>query len=321
MILKQFPDIQWLKKQAASNFADQTAIGGTKLPDKGWPSVVMNTQSRGTERNDITGPFSIFLNLAGKSNIRTEGLSLSVETDTYCITNQGQLYDLIVPEGSSTNTFNIHFGEKLFGETVRSLRHQDPALLDQPVPDGKISYETRPRTVWRDERFQWWIDQLISFYNNDSEIPAREREAEILSSFLEYILRSDNQEFKAMQSIPSLKPSTRQELMKRVERAIDYIHDQYANDITLDDVSEASALSKFHLQRTFKQVKGQTPQQYIAHLRLQKSRHLIEKTAMPISDVALATGFSDLSAFSRFFRHQVKVYPSVYREKLASRVK
>jgi AraC family transcriptional regulator len=322
MLLKEFPDIEWLQKQAGNNFSDGKGIQGMKLPDKGWPSVVMHTRSSGTERRDIAGPFSVFTNMEGKSNIRTEGLEFLIQEDTYCITNKGQHYDLVVSERSDTLTFNVHFGEKLFSETAYALQYPDKSLVDQPFSTRDGTYRTYPRTVWKDKHFQWWIDRLHTFYHNQDKfaVPV-ENESENLSAFLEYILLCDNKELKAMQSIPSLKPSTRAELMKRVLRAIEFIHDRYTTRVTLDDLSEVSSLSKFHLQRTFRQVKGCTPQQYIARLRLSKSRELMENSEMPLSDIALLTGFSELPSFSRFFLQHEKMYPSRYREKLASPVK
>ena len=107
MILREFPDIDWLKKQAQTNFADRKGVRGVELPEKGWPSVVMNARSSGTERKDIAGPFSIFLNLSGKSTIRTEGKHFHVHTDTYCITNKGRHYDLIIPDKSNTTRIAV----------------------------------------------------------------------------------------------------------------------------------------------------------------------------------------------------------------------
>ena len=322
MILKQFPELEWLRHQARTNFADQTGVAGVKLPDKGWPTVVINTRSSGTERNDIAGPFSVFANLEGRSSIRTEGLNLSVRKGIYGITNSGQHYDLVIPERSTTVTFNTHFGQRLFRETVYALRQRDSSFLDRPFCDGGITFETFPRTVWMDDVFKWWIGQLSSFYaNQDQYMSAAETEKEMLSSFLEHVLRCDNSELDGMQSIPSLKRSTREELMKRILRAVEFIHDRYTAEITLDDLSQVSGLSKFHLQRTFKQARGRTPQQYIAWLRLQKAFTLMENTRLPLSDISLATGFSELAAFSRFFVNQTKIYPSAYREKLARRVK
>jgi AraC family transcriptional regulator len=287
------------------------------VKDTGWPNVVLNAISAETERNDIRGPFSLFVNLAGRSHIRTEGQNFSVHTDRYCITNNGQYYDLTIPKTSRTTTFNIHFGERFFEETVYSLMHDDSALLDQPESAGHTRFETYPRTVWKDKQFQSRIDRLERFYKIRSPISSPAYEDELLFDLLEYVLRFDSNELKAVHSLPASKPSTRRELMKRVFKAIEYIHDRFASEITLDDLSEVSNLSKFHLQRTFRQVKGITPQQYVARLRLLKAQELIENTEMPLGQIAVEAGFSEQAAFSRFFQHQLRITPSGYREKIS----
>jgi AraC family transcriptional regulator len=316
MILHQFPNIDWLRSQARSGFKNRTGVHGLRLQHTGWPTVVLNTTSSEIERKDILGTFSVFTNLSGRSRVRTEGLNFPIHSDTLCITNKGQYYDLLIPKNDSATTFNIHFGEKLFEETLYALLNKDTFLLDEPAPKGKTNFETYPRTIWKDDNFHLWIERLVRFYNAPSSYPSPgEREDEILSEFLEFVLLNNTDELKRMKSIVSLKPSTREELMKRVLRAIDFIHDNYASNITLDDLSQISHLSKFHLHRNFKQVKRCTPQQYIAQLRLHKAKKMIEDSELSFSQIALEIGFSELPAFSRFFANQMNVPPSGYKDK------
>lgn len=321
MILTEFPDIEWLRQKAKSNFADRQGVGGVALPDQGWPSVVLNTRSEGAERKDIAGPFSVFLNLSGQSRVTTERRTLHIGSDVYAISNRGQHYDLIIPQKSPTTTFNVHFGEKLFLDTVHVLTTGTSALLDRPTEECVRNFETYPRTVWKGEEFQRRIGVLQRFYRECDNYPNPvEVEREILSVFLEHLLLEESRHIRTADSLASLKPPTRKELMRRVMIAVDYIHTQYAACITLDELSRTASMSKFHLQRTFKQLMGQSPQQYIANLRLRKSCELMKNSALSLSEIALAAGFSEPAAFSRFFLHHSGVQPSAYRKKLARRV-
>lgn len=317
MILKKFPNLAWIQNQSKSHFADKKAYNNTQLNKKGWPSVVLNSASKYTEREHILGPFSIFVNLSGKSLIRTENRDFKVEEETYCITNSEQYYDLIIPQNTLTTTFNIHFGTQLFKNTIYSLSQKDDFLLDNPITPDDIQFTTFPRSVWKDSTFQFWIKKLIKFYDHDqSSNPNIEEEK--LSDFLTYILQSNTQALKAAASIKSCKVSTRQELMRRVLIAVDYIHESYTTDISLNQLSEVAMLSKFHLQRTFKQVKGCTPNQYIAKIRLHKSIELLSSTHKPLSEISCLLGFSELSAFTRFFVHQLNTTPTQYRSQISN---
>lgn len=66
MILKEFPDINWLKRQIKSNFENRKTWENIRLKQSGWPSVILNVKTSGVERTAIKGPFTLFMNHSGK---------------------------------------------------------------------------------------------------------------------------------------------------------------------------------------------------------------------------------------------------------------
>ena len=67
-------------------------------------------------------------------------------------------------------------------------------------------------------------------------------------------------------------------------------------------------------QRTF----GLTPQAYYLVVRLEQGQYLLRNTHMPITEVALATGFGSLTGFSRAFRNLYGASPRTYRKVVGS---
>ena len=89
-----------------------------------------------------------------------------------------------------------------------------------------------------------------------------------------------------------------------VKISMEYIHDNLHHDITLEELSAQTHLSKYHFLRVFKKNIGLTPHQYIIIERIQKAKELVLK-GKSLGEVGFDVGFSDQSHFIRNFR---KIY-------------
>ena len=74
-------------------------------------------------------------------------------------------------------------------------------------------------------------------------------------------------------------------------------------------------LSEKYLSRYFKQHFHLTLTQYLMHLRLTHACHLLESTSLPVTEVALQSGFSNVSHFIRSFHASFRMSPLQYRKK------
>jgi AraC family transcriptional regulator len=72
-------------------------------------------------------------------------------------------------------------------------------------------------------------------------------------------------------------------------------------------------MSPYHFLRTFRQVTGMTPHQYLLHTRLHRAATRLRENTDPISVIAYRAGFKDLATFNRRFRRLVGMTPSIYR--------
>jgi len=98
-----------------------------------------------------------------------------------------------------------------------------------------------------------------------------------------------------------------------VRQAMAYIHEHYAEPISRDELAQHLAVNERHLTRCFRQELGVTPIAYLNRYRIRQARALLEQGAASITDVALATGFSDSNYFGRVFQREVGVSPGAYR--------
>ncbi len=91
--------------------------------------------------------------------------------------------------------------------------------------------------------------------------------------------------------------------MARINRAIDLIVRDLAQPLPLQAVAQAAGLSPFHFHRVFQGVVGETPNQFVKRLRLERALHLMSHAPRrSLTSVALDCGFASSSDFSRSFR-------------------
>ncbi len=98
-----------------------------------------------------------------------------------------------------------------------------------------------------------------------------------------------------------------------VRRAIVYVDNHFSESIGRDDIARHVSISPDYLTDCFHQELGITPIAYLNRRRLREARDLLDRNDDPITTVALAVGFSDVSHFTRSFHREVGVSPRVYR--------
>lgn len=106
-------------------------------------------------------------------------------------------------------------------------------------------------------------------------------------------------------------PSPKSEQSMEAKAICEFLEQNYMKNITLDDLSNLTGLSKYYLLRSFTKQKGISPYSYLETIRIDKAKRLLEQGVLPI-DVALRTGFTDQSHFSNFFKKFIGLTPRQY---------
>ena len=100
-----------------------------------------------------------------------------------------------------------------------------------------------------------------------------------------------------------------------LKKAIQFIQDRYAFNITVDDVAAHAYLSRSVLQRRFKAEFGQTVFDRIIQEKIGKAQYLLAQTNLPIPDIAERCGFGQQVYLGAVFRRRLNLTPKQYREK------
>ena len=103
------------------------------------------------------------------------------------------------------------------------------------------------------------------------------------------------------------------ELLKNV---INYIHTNYAEHITVASLASLCDFSEYHFMRFFKKHVGMTCVDYINNYRLDVASAMLKESDNSIMEIALDTGFNNISYFNKVFKSKFNVTPSQYRKLL-----
>ena len=98
-----------------------------------------------------------------------------------------------------------------------------------------------------------------------------------------------------------------------VSRAIDYIEENYADSITMDDICSEFNINKCYFCCVFKNKTGTTFVNYLNNYRVEKSKELLQNSSLSLLDISVAVGFNNQSYYSTIFKKFVDMTPLEYR--------
>lgn len=98
-----------------------------------------------------------------------------------------------------------------------------------------------------------------------------------------------------------------------VKRAMAYLHQNYRQSITREDIAKAVGVSKNYLNEIFRQETGLSPLDCLNRFRIQQAKELLRTSSEGITAIAAQVGFEDSAYFSRVFRKIAGQSPQEYR--------
>jgi len=96
--------------------------------------------------------------------------------------------------------------------------------------------------------------------------------------------------------------------------AVLHVREHLDRPLRVADLAALAHLSEYRFARRIRAVFGLTPAQLVIKSRIDAARAMLQDSAAPIGEIALACGYCDQSAFSRQFKAAVGLTPAQYRE-------
>jgi len=240
----------------------------------------------------------------GRLELKIPSESFYVETGDAFVVSPGNLHLM----GSQTGT--VDYYTFLFPLKYISFRTDD--MLDEkllePLNSGHLMICPRVKDTAKE-----LCEQLIEIYEakkdeSESKITTQVRTKIIL---LQFILEMWKKGF-VIENDTSGRNTVEKEM-------VSYIQQNFTGKISLREFGEQFHLSEKYISRYFKEHFHITLSQYVTYLRLEHAKQLLQDTDIPVTDVAMQSGYQNVSYFIRSFQKAYAVSPLKYRKNNYSR--
>ena len=109
------------------------------------------------------------------------------------------------------------------------------------------------------------------------------------------------------------------ETYERCVRMMNFIHQHWREDISIEQIAAEEYVSPGYLSRFFKKFTGVTFTEYLVGLRLQNACRDLEHSTDTVTSIALANGFKNTNSFIKYLREKYTITPNRYRKETAEK--
>ena len=260
---------------------------------------------------DFEGCLSLKSVVHGSAQWESHGRRFVVTGNCYLILNDRQHYTITIDSPQKATTFCLFFQRGFVEDVHRTMVTPEEALLDSPQNGEGRVLEFFNRLEPRDSAVLGMLRQFHAAMRS-GQLTLVVWDQRFLGIAAQ-LARERSDTARAIAKLPAARASTRVEVYRRLLRGRDFLLASLAEPIRLNDLAAAACLSPFHFHRSFTQVFGQTPHQYLTRQRLQRAADLLRQTDLSVTQIGLDSGFESLASFSDLFRRRHGVAPRQYR--------
>ncbi len=128
--------------------------------------------------------------------------------------------------------------------------------------------------------------------------------SDVLYSLMSLLLKSRS----GAESFSNVKKS------EIIENSIELIHENFQDNINLEQMAQSAHLSKFYFLKLFKSYAGVTPYEYLINCRVNFAKKLLHTSSLTVKEICYESGFSDENNFIRCFKKTTGNTPLHYRQ-------
>lgn len=99
----------------------------------------------------------------------------------------------------------------------------------------------------------------------------------------------------------------------KLDQVVSFIEARLGDGLKLHELAASVRMSQFHFARKFRISTGQSPHAYLTLRRMERARHLLRETDLPLVQVAREVGYQTQAHFTGVFRRYVGLTPRTFR--------
>jgi len=251
--------------------------------------------------------YEIQITLVTKGSVlfRTSAGEFLIEKGQGIFFNSGCLHEAVPTDEKDSIYICLNFHPNLiFGQNNSVIRRDyvDPVLFSSEMQVIPLVNDT-------------WHLEICGILNklaqiNDAQQYGYEISIKVLLCSIWFLIVDNNRSsIEGSASITFLEK-------QRMRALQHFIHRNYSDRISLDDIAKAAHISKGECCRIFKRIQHTTPFLYLTSFRIEQSIKLLSTTDCSIADIAQQVGFGSSSYYNECFKKEMNCTPSQYRKNL-----
>ena len=241
----------------------------------------------------------IIMPIANHFDVVAKQISYHLLPNDILVIPSGEMHHLIAPD--SGKRFIFLFDPSLLIK-LKGFSGIQP-LLAHPLYITKSTY---PKIY--DDLFRI-LNQMQNEYFRKNEFA----ELTIYSLLLNFFVNLGHDHIDTQNPFPNVRLHKQHEYIQKFNDLLDYIDLHCTEDLILEELADMIGFSKYHFSRLFKQYTNFSFNDYVNYRRVKLAEKLLETPELPVTDIALQSGFNSISTFNRIFRKVKDCTPSEYR--------
>ena len=236
------------------------------------------------------GALSLKFVLDGEERYRIDGRTYRVEPGQLLILDPARTGEVTLPSAATGLCLYLP-------HVANAPRDSTDLLLDGPVT---LAAARHPLGVLLTAAARWLARQP------EAGAELADRIARRAASRLSQLMANNDHRLSGLDAV---RPTTRRELLRRVEVARAWLHSHPDRPVPLGELATQSGTSAFHLARVFAAVHGEAPATYHRNLRLDAIVSALRRRSVTPAEAALRLGFADQAGFTRAFKRRYGLTP------------
>ena len=229
----------------------------------------------------------------GTERFFVDGRRITVTENTWLVLNEGREYSSVIESPRRAFAFALFLRPGFAGEVAHAAPQSLAAALDEGsgVVTAPVEFSENLRV--HDHRVSPVLRYICHYVRAGERDEAWFEEQYLF--LVARLLAEERSRPRLAERLNQARPSTRQELERRVGWAVDYMLANMQRDLVLGDLAAAARLSMYHFAHVFQQAHGLTPMTYLRRARLERALALLESRECSVTEVAAKVGLSRLS--------------------------
>ncbi|WP_162463011.1 AraC family transcriptional regulator [Paenibacillus psychroresistens] len=251
--------------------------------------------------------------ISGYGSEAINGIHHPMRPGTFTFLLPYQIHELFTDPGESLVLYNCMFSMDLLMETGSKLEMEE-LLTDSDELSAFVQLGDEDH-----QRIKLLMEETILEYKANEP-----KKSSLLKAKLTEILIRFDRFRRLEQQISQIDTHERDTPPAKIRKnprwpIIHHIQRSYQEPLMLADLSRIFALSMSRISECIKETTGQTFVQYLNDLRIRHACSLLISTEMSVSEIAYEVGYGSYKTFSKLFRDQKGIVPTIYRkQKMAS---